>query len=189
MIYSTLWIALYVAWFGSEVYIGIKTRTRRGGGDVQDRGSLLILWIVIAGSITACEWIRATHPPSMFAGAPWLRIAAVFVLSSGLAIRWTAVITLGRSFSSNVAILESQRIHKSGLYSLVRHPSYSGLLLIFLAIGLHSRNWISMAFVLIPTTASLLYRIHVEEDALRRAFGEEYLSYSRNTRRLIPGIY
>jgi protein-S-isoprenylcysteine O-methyltransferase Ste14 len=78
---------------------------------------------------------------------------------------------------------------KTGLYRWMRHPSYTGLILIFLAAGLHTHNWISFLIITIPTTAALLYRIHVEEIALREHFGEEYIAYSRETRRLIPGIY
>ena len=65
----------------------------------------------------------------------------------------------------------------------------SGLLLVFVAIGLHSCSWTAFAVVLVPTTAAVLYRIHVEELALREAFGDEYAEYSRTTARLIPGVY
>jgi protein-S-isoprenylcysteine O-methyltransferase len=54
---------------------------------------------------------------------------------------------------------------------------------------MHTRNWVGLAITLVPTTAALLYRIHVEEAALRQAFGQEYSDYSRATKRLIPGIY
>jgi protein-S-isoprenylcysteine O-methyltransferase Ste14 len=64
-----------------------------------------------------------------------------------------------------------------------------GLLLVFLAVGAHSRNWIALAVALVPTTAAMLYRIHVEEGALTTAFGEEYIAYSRDTKRLVPGLY
>jgi protein-S-isoprenylcysteine O-methyltransferase Ste14 len=104
-------------------------------------------------------------------------------------VRWTAILTLGKSFSSNVAIQESQTIQRAGLYRIVRHPSYLGMLIIFLAIGVHSRNWLALAVVLVPTTAALLYRIHVEEIELHDAFGAEYAEYSQSTKRLIPGIY
>jgi len=60
---------------------------------------------------------------------------------------------------------------------------------VFLAVGLHSRNWVSFAVVLVPTIAALLYRIHVEEAALAEAFGEEYVAYSKETKRLVPGVY
>ena len=67
--------------------------------------------------------------------------------------------------------------------------AYLGMLIIFLAIGIYSRNWIGLFIVLIPTTLALLYRIHVEEAALNSAFGEAYASYSKTTRRLLPFIY
>ena len=186
---STLWTCLFWAWMASEIAIAVATRTKRSTGNTRDRGSQLILWIVIVASVTGCNWIRAIAPANMFDGAHWLRLASVIVLAAGLAIRWTAVITLGKSFSANVAIHESQKVHRTGLYRFVRHPSYLGLLLVFLAIGLHSRNWISFAVALLPTTAALLYRIHVEEAALNLALGDAYAEYSRGTKRLIPGVF
>src|SRR5271157_73841 len=186
---SILWTLLFYGWLASEIIVGIVKRTKRGDGKVQDRGSLLILWVVIAASITACQWFSETHARNMFGGAYELKTAGVIVILAGLAIRWTAIFTLGKSFSSNVAIQDSQQITRAGLYRFVRHPSYLGLLLVFLAIGLHSRNWISLAVVLLPTTAGLLYRIHVEEAALAKAFGEDYLAYAKATKRLVPGVY
>jgi|SRR5580693_9857040 protein-S-isoprenylcysteine O-methyltransferase Ste14 len=90
---------------------------------------------------------------------------------------------------TKVAIYATQTVHKAGLFRWVRHPSYAGMLLIFTAIGLSQRNWVSLAIMLVFPTAALLYRIHVEEMALTEAFGEDYLEYSRVTRRLVPGIY
>jgi protein-S-isoprenylcysteine O-methyltransferase Ste14 len=186
---STLWTWLYWIWVGSEVMIAVATRTRRSSGNVRDRGSMLLLWIVIFTSITACEWVRYAVHASMFGGAHWLQSAALAMLVLGLAIRWTAIVTLGKSFSANVAIRESQKVHRTGLYRFVRHPSYLGLLLVFLAVGLDARNWISLILAVVPTTLALFYRIHVEEKALRDAFGEEYAAYSRETKRLVPGVF
>ncbi len=56
---------------------------------------------------------------------------------------------------------------------MVRHPSYSGLLLVFLAVGLWTRNWLSLAIFMVPPMLALLYRMVVEEWALREAFGTE----------------
>jgi protein-S-isoprenylcysteine O-methyltransferase Ste14 len=125
----------------------------------------------------------------MFGGAHWLKVAAIAILVAGLTIRWTAILSLGKAFSANVAIRDSQTVYRSGLYRLVRHPSYSGLLLVFAAISLHERNWLAASVVMVPTTAALLYRIHVEEAALHEAFGAQYESYRSTTKRLIPGIY
>jgi protein-S-isoprenylcysteine O-methyltransferase Ste14 len=184
-----LWGALYWAWVASEVVILLATRTRRSTGTVRDRGSLLILWPVIVGSITAGIWIGETEPHTLFHGAHWIRYVALALLVAGLALRWASIAALGKSFSANVAIHSTQTLNKTGLFSLVRHPSYSGMLLIFLAMGMHTRNWLALAITVIPPTAALLYRIHVEELALREAFGQQYAEYSANTKRLIPGIY
>jgi protein-S-isoprenylcysteine O-methyltransferase Ste14 len=183
------WQILYWIWVASEVIIGVATRTKESSGKVRDRGSLLLLWIVILGSMTAAIWISEANLPNMFGGTRALKAAGLIVLVIALGIRWTAIYTLGKSFSSNVAILDSTKLNRSGLYRYVRHPSYLGLMLVFLAVGLHSRNWLSLAIALVPTTSAVLYRIHVEESALRQAFGEEYVIYSKQVHRLIPGLY
>jgi len=186
---SLLWQILFLGWCFSEIFIAFAMRTRNTGGNVRDRGTQLMLWVVIVLAITACNWISGTHAATMFGGAHWLKICSIVVLVLGLAIRWAAILSLGKSFSANVAIQLSQTVYRSGLYRWVRHPSYLGMLVIFLAIGIHSRNWIGLFVVLIPTTLALLYRIHVEEIALNQAFGEAYSAYSKTTRRLLPFLY
>jgi protein-S-isoprenylcysteine O-methyltransferase Ste14 len=186
---SLVWTILFYGWTASEIYIAIATRTRKGGGKRLDRGSMAVLWVTILGSISIAEWIGDAAPHTMFGGAHWLRIAAIVLLILGVVVRWTAIVSLGKAFSANVAIRDSQTVYRKGLYRFARHPSYSGLLLVFAAVALHERNWLAAAVVVVPTTAALLYRIHIEEAALRQAFGEKYESYSSTTKRLIPGVY
>jgi protein-S-isoprenylcysteine O-methyltransferase Ste14 len=186
---AMLYAVLYWAWIASEVTVVAVTWTKRGRGKVQDRGSMLILWVVIFASISVGTSLGDDAGWTMFGGAHWVRTLSVVVLAVGLAIRWTAIVTLGQSFSVNVAIHATQTVQKTGLFRLVRHPSYTGLMLVFAAIGIHTRNWLGLAIMLVPTGAALLYRIHVEERALHGAFGEEYAEYSRVTKRLIPGVY
>ena len=189
MTISALGKALYWCWVLSEIVIFVVTRTRSGKGEIKDQGSLLLLWIVIFASLYLGPRYGDSHPSNMFGGAPWLRYIGLACLIFGLAIRWTAVVSLGRAFSANVAIRTEQRLKTSGLYRFVRHPSYFGLLLIIVAIGIHTHNWIGFAIAVIPSFAALSYRIHVEESALKIAFGDEYETYSRRTKRLIPGVY
>lgn len=183
------WQILYWLWVISEVVIGVATRTRHSTGKTHDRGSLILLWAVIFTAMTAGIWYGEATRPTMFGGIHALKTVALVILIVALTIRWTAIFTLGRAFSSNVAILDSQKLNRAGLYRYVRHPSYLGLFLAFLAVALHTRNWLSFFIILVPCTAALLYRIHVEEAALLRAFGDEYADYSRTTSRLIPGLY
>jgi protein-S-isoprenylcysteine O-methyltransferase Ste14 len=184
-----LWMTLYFAWPVSEVLLVLATRTRHSAGHVQDRGSIYLLWAVIVGSMCMSSWYAIAHPIGRFAGGIVIQTTSLAMLVAGLAIRWTAIFSLGRAFSVNVAIHAGQRLYRRGLFALVRHPSYTGMLLIFAALGLRLDNWISLAIAMVPPLLALLYRMDVEEQALALAFGEEYQIYRRSTKRLIPGLY
>jgi protein-S-isoprenylcysteine O-methyltransferase Ste14 len=184
-----IWKTLYWAWILTEVLVLVVTRTRRGGGEVRDRGSLVVLWFVIFGAMFGGSWVGAVYQPTVFPAGPWLRYVCLGLLMLGLAIRWSAIYTLGKSFSANVAIHATQRLNQSGLFQWMRHPSYTGMMLIFLAMGLATRNWLGLGIIVGLPMAALMYRIHVEEAALAGAFGAEYVEYSQRTKRLIPGIY
>lgn len=186
---AVTWQILYWSWVVSEIWIAIATRTRSGGGTVHDRGTMRLLWIVILISLVSGIWFGEASPFGRIPNAHWMRTAGVAVMACGLILRWSAVLSLGKAFSANVAIRESQRVRTTGLYRWMRHPSYTGLILLFLAAGIHSRNWIAFLIIALPPTATVLYRIHVEEIALREHFGAEYIEYSKRTRRLIPGVY
>jgi protein-S-isoprenylcysteine O-methyltransferase Ste14 len=176
-------------WVVGEILLAVFTTTWRGKGKIQDRGSQILLWVVIIASSWVDGWMHGFLPVDMPGSQSWLRPVAFGVLVLGLVVRAVAIVTLGRAFSANVALRSGQRLQRSGLYALVRHPSYSGLELILLAYALHTRTWACFAVILVPPTLALLYRIHVEEGALRLAFGAEYEDYSRSTKRLIPGVY
>jgi protein-S-isoprenylcysteine O-methyltransferase Ste14 len=186
---STLWRALYFFWIAGEIFIAVATRRRGSQGGNQDRGSQLILWIVIVLSLTLAGFLRALMPPHFRWHQPWIGALSLLLLATGLVVRTTAILTLGRWFTANVVTRSGQSLKRSGLYKLVRHPSYLGMEFIFVAFGLRAASWPALLASFIPPTLAVLYRIHVEEGALAEAFGAEYDQYRRTTRRLIPGLY
>ncbi|MGA2534681.1 MAG: isoprenylcysteine carboxylmethyltransferase family protein [Terracidiphilus sp.] len=181
--------SLAALWAGGEILIALITTTGRGQGKIHDRGTQIILWIVIFACLNIVGWMHKFFPIDMPGSYSWLRPVALGILIFGLGVRAQAIATLGSAFSANVATRAGQRLQRNGLYRLVRHPSYLGLEMIFLAFALHSRTWACFAVVLVPPTLAVLYRIHVEENALRLSFGTDYEDYCRSTKRLIPGIY
>jgi len=186
MLLEFVFDAVSEVWVLLEILLIVRSQTRQGEGKIQDRGTQIILLVVIAGSVQLSDWMHRFFPVDM---PGWLRPAALGILILGLGVRLVAVVTLGSAFSTNVATRAGQRLQRRGLYSLVRHPSYLGLELILLAFALHARTWACLAVILIPSTLAVLHRIHVEEIALRLAFGTDYEDYSRGTKRLIPGVY
>jgi protein-S-isoprenylcysteine O-methyltransferase Ste14 len=178
---AEIWQLLLYGWTLSEFLLVVATRTRRkSGAAIQDHGSIRVLWGTIFCSVFLATWGGITagfHPDSVFGRALRLghapRILAIPVMVLGLAVRWTAIWQLGRAFSVNVAIRQEQKLQTGGLYRFARHPSYTGMLIIFTAVGLAAGNWLSLAIVTVFPAAALLYRIHIEEMALRGAFGEQ----------------
>ena len=88
-----------------------------------------------------------------------------------------------------VAIAAGHRLIDTGPYRFVRHPSYTGALMAFLGLALCLANWVSLAVMLIPVLLVFLRRMHVEEDALLQALGNQYRDYMQRTKRLIPAVY
>lgn len=176
-------------WGVSEIILGRVTRARRGATQVRDRGSLLVLWLVIWAGISAAFVFRALPATRMPIRSPWVGAASLALLVVGLSIRWTAIITLGRFFTSNVAIHQEHQLVRTGLYRHIRHPSYTGLLAAFGGVALSFGNWLSLVAVVVPVTLALLYRVRVEEAALKEAFGQTYTEYCKSTKRLLPGLY
>ncbi len=117
-----------------------------------------------------------------------LRWLGVVLFIAGGALRLWPVFVLGRRFSGLVAIQPGHTLVTSGIYGVIRHPSYLGLLVNSLGWGLAFRAGVGVLLtgLLIPP---LLARIRAEERLLRTQFGAEYAAYCARTSRLIPGLY
>ena len=106
----------------------------------------------------------------------------------GCVVRLAPVFVLGRRFSGLVAIQEDHELVTGGLYRVIRHPSYLGLLIMSLGWSLAFQSdagIVLTAILLVPLVA----RIQAEEALLRSHFGAEYDRYRDRTSRLIPGLY
>jgi len=178
-----------VLWVASEVALVGLTRARRLHAYVRDRGSLVLFWGAIVGSLAGALALRPLSATLMPLPTAWLHGIALLLLGGGLGIRWAAILTLGRFFNTAVTIHADHRLIRSGPFRWVRHPSYAGVLLAFLGLGVSFGNWLSLLVLCGPILAAVLHRIRVEEAALVEALGAEYTAYRKATRRLIPGLF
>ncbi|GIH10399.1 hypothetical protein Rhe02_84660 [Rhizocola hellebori] len=155
----------------------------------RDRGTRLIASVSLIGAVFT-GWVTSGLVPGLATPAPrafaFAGLAAIWV---GLAVRAWAVLALGGSFSTYVQVETEQTIVTRGPYRWVRHPSYTGLLLIVLGFGLGAANWLSLAICAIVPFLGLLPRIAVEESELVRVLGDRYRSYQKQTHRLLPGLW
>lgn len=182
-------LVISACWIVSEIILAAKKRSRLGDAQQLDRSSQAIIWITILASITAGGFIASMVPEAAMAHRRAWALAGMVLIVAGLVIRWVAILTLKESFTVNVAIAPEQRILERGIYRLVRHPSYTGSLISFLGLGLSFGNWLTALVIFIPITLAFLYRVRIEEAALRAAFGDEYAAYASRTRRFLPFLF
>ena len=104
-------------------------------------------------------------------------------------IRVWSVVVLGRSFRTTVEVDAAQPVVSRGPYRWVRHPSYTGLLLIAVGFGLALSTWPGLVICLVLPAVAILRRIGVEENELTRVLGDPYRDYRSHTKRLIPGLW
>src|SRR5207244_12844666 len=167
----------------------VTLRSRSRTGTKQDRSTLRVVWLVIivsvaAGIYVAKQWTAAALPYQRS-----FVVAGVVLFIAGLFLRWWAIITLCRLFTVDVTIEKDHELVERGPFRVVRHPSYTGVLLAFVGFGLTLRNWAALLIVLVPIFAAFIRRMNVEEDALSRALGSRYADYMRRTKRLMPFVY
>lgn len=182
-------LVLGLVYFGSEVLLSITRRGRSKTGEKQDRSTLRVIWIVIIASVTAGVFVAGNWRAGTLPYGRAFEVAGVVLFALGLLLRWWAIITLGRFFTVDVVIEKDHEVVERGPFRVVRHPSYTGVLLAFVGFALTLRNWGAILVVLVPIFAAFVRRMKVEEEALRGALGQRYADYMKRTKRLVPGVY
>jgi protein-S-isoprenylcysteine O-methyltransferase Ste14 len=150
-------------------------------------GSVFVFGLMVAGytlgifyPVLAPEGLDRT----LYISVAW----GVALATLGIGLRIWCFRALGKNFTFLVRASQDQFIVHTGIYRYVRHPSYTGTMVVALGVALSIRS--AGALLLIPlfTLAGLVYRIRVEERMLLSVVGERYRDYMNRTKRFIPFI-
>ncbi len=182
-------MVLGVVYWVSE--LGLTVFKRSGAGEARrvDRGSLSLLWAAIVVSVLVAYALPPNAPSWDMMPAKTFIDAGIALFVAGLALRWYSIVYLGRFFTVDVAIASDHRVIDTGPYRYIRHPSYTGALMVFVGLGFCLCNWASLVVIFVPTLGVFLWRMRIEEAALSGALGDNYRDYMRRTKRLIPAFY
>ena len=162
---------LYFGLPGISVFFAGLVVSGRDGYD----GLVETLWSLAAGSQKLEELSTAN-------------ITGLVMFVAGLTFALVAVGTLRRFYLSTLVIIKGHQLIKHGIYSLVRHPIYFGVIIICFAVPTYATSlygFITMS-ILVPI---FLVRIRLEEALLTEEFGDAYRMYIKKTKKLIPLIY
>ena len=176
----------YFIWIASELIGAVLIPRLRGRGATRaksDRGSKILILFTVWVSITIAFVFGYSGigrlPNTVF-------YPGIFLMLLGILVRQWAIAVLGRFFSLSVRIVEDHRVVEKGPYRLVRHPSYTGVLITFIGLSLAVQSLAALLVLLGVFIVSYGYRIRVEEKALLSELRDYYASYMKRTKRIIP---
>jgi protein-S-isoprenylcysteine O-methyltransferase Ste14 len=180
----------YLIWTVMEVIIEIRQRKRfHADAQYHDKGSKALLAVLSALGVVLCILLAYMVPATAITSARiflfWLGMLLVYV---GIAFRLYAIKVLGASFTTTIAVAAGQPVVEAGPYRLIRHPSYTGMLITLLGFGISYANWLSLLVLIGCVLIGLSYRIYVEEHVLQEHLGLRYREYMQHTKRLIPFV-
>lgn len=134
--------------------------------------------------------------PGEWFGHSWLRenfvehtnlvgIIGLVISVIGAIIACTSRYLLGKNWSLSVQKKENHQLIQRGIYKIVRHPIYTGLLLLFIGNSIIVGDYRAIIAVLI-VFVSLWLKLKKEEKLLTETFGAKYTEYKNQTKALIP---
>jgi protein-S-isoprenylcysteine O-methyltransferase Ste14 len=180
------WAIFLIYWFATAFSV---KRTAEGRGFRSWGWSFPILFVAVLLIIFINRGMF-----SKYAGAIlWKRtlavdIAADLITLIGLIIILWARTILGGNWSSNVVLKENHELIERGPYAYVRHPIYSGFLLMALGAAIMSGR-LGNFIVLVLFSLGLWVKARQEERLLTKHFPEIYPKYKARVKAFIPCIF
>ena len=108
----------------------------------------------------------------------------------GVTLRRIAFKILDKFFTYNVSIQKDHKLLKDGPYKVIRHPSYTGILLVYFGYMVFLKcNLLGFVTVLVPFMFFMIKRIKNEEEELTKHFKKDYIHYKRETWAIIPFLF
>jgi len=185
---AAIFYVVYALWLFSELVIGgIIPRSRRRGAPIiyEDKSSRSLIALSTFLSLAIAFLFASSGIASLPTGVFYLGIG---LMIAGILLRQWSIAVLGRYFSRTVGVQEGQVVVDRGPYRLVRHPAYTGSLLTIVGLGFVLQSWGAVLVLIAFFGVAFGYRIHVEEGVLTSKLGDEYVAYTKRTKRLIPYV-
>jgi protein-S-isoprenylcysteine O-methyltransferase Ste14 len=179
--------ALWILWLGYWIVaarVTGETRRRESFASRLTHYAPLILGGLLLGvpGILGPELERQFHGATQF----WLWLAAT-VVAVGLGFSAWARVWLGSNWSAEVTVKQNHELVRSGPYSVVRHPIYTGVLLALIGTALSVDKWRAV-IGLVLLAAGFLRKIVIEEQFMMAEFGKAYELYRAEVPALIPFV-
>jgi protein-S-isoprenylcysteine O-methyltransferase Ste14 len=181
---ATAWIAVAVVWVIGGFTMKTAVRTQSVASRLLDTAPVVAAFLLLRINPGLNEWLAVRFVPTPVS---WQYFGAAITVAGGAVAIW-ARFYLGGNWSSNVTVKQDHQLIRSGPYSLVRHPIYSGFLLAMLGTAIYVGELRGLLAVVL---AAIGWKIKSrrEEAFMEDEFGEQYTRYCREVKALVPFVW
>jgi len=185
---DTAFNVVIVCWLVFELVMRIRQGSRAQGPAARDPSAYVLLPCLVA-AVAAAQVLGRNGHLLWPGGVVWPVVAGLVLMVAGIALRAWSIATLGRFFQYQIKVQPGHQVVTNGPYRYVRHPSYTGIALVLVGIGLASGDVWSLVAVVLLGGIGLAVRIRAEERQLKQAFGADYDRFAASRKRLVPGVW
>jgi protein-S-isoprenylcysteine O-methyltransferase Ste14 len=129
------------------------------------------------------------HLPASLPRGIGMELAGLITMLSGLLLRVWTRLSLGGMYSGYLRIGVGHVLVTGGPYHFIRHPCYTGFIIMALGLALGYSSLIGLIAIPALMIPGLAYRIKVEERLLSEVFRDDFWAYARRSKRLIPWVW
>jgi len=117
-----------------------------------------------------------------------LQVIAVALAAVSVWLAMSAIRELGRQWSLQARLVEGHKLITSGVYQTVRHPIYTAMLGMLVAMGIANSQWRTTLAGIVIFIIGTKIRTNSEERLLAKAFGTEFSEWKAKVPGLIPFV-
>ena len=189
----TGWFLILTAFsYGLGGPFSLWSNMKRSGVIHQERQDRSF-WLILPGFLVVfyaspLEYLYIPKIPYL-ARTTWMQLAGLGLIVASLVLFGWARIALKGMYSGRIRVQAGHILIQNGPYCIIRHPAYASFIIMSLGIVIGFSSLIGLVAVPLLLVPGFIYRINVEEEILSAEFGEQYIRYVRNTKRLVPFIW
>jgi protein-S-isoprenylcysteine O-methyltransferase Ste14 len=171
-------------WLTAAFATKATVRRQSVGSRLREVLPLIAAFVLLRSNPGLMEWLSVRFVPATF---EWESLGAA-VTVAGLLIAIWARFYLGANWSATVTVKQDHQLIRSGPYSVVRHPIYSGLLLAMLGTAIYVGEIRGLVAVALATWGWKM-KSRIEEAFMESEFGDQYVRYRHEVRGLVPFLW
>jgi protein-S-isoprenylcysteine O-methyltransferase Ste14 len=185
---DSTWLFIECCWIAWLVYWAVMAfsskRTVERGGFL---GYRLVALVLVLGLLAAGRLFHLSSHSRLWGTTLALGIATDLIVLAGAAFTVWARVVLGRNWSAEVTFKRDHELIESGPYALVRHPIYTGLIVMALGTAINYGRVIGFV-LLIAICGAVWWKAGEEERMMSRHFPDAYAEYKLRVRAIVPFV-